>query len=229
MDERAMLGRAADPRRWRSVSAARSLSPSSREPPPSAHASAETGAIGPVGRSVGGGWRMRRALAATVEGLAEPSGAPEAGLDPLGMAARGVGARRPIMAGGGELDVGRAAADRGEIVGGIVVIAHPPGSEAGDPVGMDCIFGRAGAGEIAEPASLGVEAVQIIDQAMSLPERGRRLRRQFLGAEASRASASAGLSSRSAAGSADRAYRHLVDADVARPLGAAATEADGRC
>ena len=73
------------------------------------------------------------------------------------------------------------APTRGEMVGGGGVIAHPPGGEAGHPFGMERIFGRAGAGEVAEPARLGIVAVQIIDPGDALLEGGQRLGRKLLG------------------------------------------------
>ena len=89
-----------------------------------------------------------------VEGLAIAGRGLQPRLDPLRMAAGGVGAGGPIMAGGGELDVGRARGDIAEMVGGGGAIAHPPGGEAGDPIGVQRPFGRPLPRLLRDPARL---------------------------------------------------------------------------
>ena len=83
------------------------------------------------------------------------------------------------------------------MLGGGGVIAHPPGGEAGDPVGVDRLFGRAAAGELGDPPRLAVVAVEEIDPGDALRKAVRASSESSALRVSSRASASTGWSSRS--------------------------------
>ena len=79
------------------------------------------------------------------------------------------------MAGGGQLDVARAAGDVAEGVGGALAVALAPGGEARRPGAVDRPFAAAGAGERGEAAGVAVVADDVIGPGDALLKFGPRL------------------------------------------------------
>ena len=114
-----------------------------------------------------------------VEGLLVGGGAPQVRLDPLRPLAGGLGARRPIMAGGSKVAVGRPPGDRVERLRRLRAAAHAPRSESRDPGRLHRPFPAPGAAFLGDPPRRLVVTDNVPGPGDALAEFGLRLQRDL--------------------------------------------------